>query len=457
MTTDKLLIRGGNLLDSKGAIQRQCSVLVSDGYIEQVGEQAENAAALPDVRVIDARAKTVMPGLIDAHCHITYGNANSDQDMMANTTPEFGALRAAWSCGLVLSAGVTSLSEPNSLHNIGAALRDAVKSGMVLGPRLISAGAGLTQPYGTGWGNWIRGYTGMTVVETLDDAVKAVRQQVNEGVDFIKVFGSAEPVTGNASLMAGELVTFSLRELQGIVEEAHRLGRKVAVHARAGQAVADAARAGVDWIFHASFVTEAHLELVAKSGAVIFPTLTLLANMGEWGEAVGVSPHLIGLCQTELKAAANILSRARKMGIPLAIGSEAGFSVTPYGEWHAREMELFVEHLGYTPSEALVGMTRDNARILGFKNVGTLEPGMAADILIVDGDPVADITILQDRSRITSVIKDGVPLDLASLRRDRRAMPYEKFHPYATQPLTADKVRRSSKPATRARRENVTA
>src|SRR5215813_6393021 len=128
MTNDKLLIRGGNLFDSKGAIQRQSSVLVSGGYIEQVGEQAENAAALPDVR------------LIDAHCHITYGNANSDQDMMANTTPEFGALRAAWSCGLVLSAGVTSLSEPNSLHNIGAALRDAVKSGMVLGPRLISAG-----------------------------------------------------------------------------------------------------------------------------------------------------------------------------------------------------------------------------------------------------------------------------------------------------------------------------
>ena len=104
-----------------------------------------------------------------------------------------------------------------------------------------------------------------------------------------------------------------------------------------------------------------------------------------------------------------------------------------------------------------MGMTRDNAGILGFKQVGTLEQGMIADVLIVDGDPVADITILQDRSRISSVIKEGVPLDLASLRRDRRAMPYEKFHPYALQPLTADKVRRPSKGAAKARREDVTA
>jgi imidazolonepropionase-like amidohydrolase len=462
MTTGNLLIRDGNVLDGTGSsVRRNCSVLVKNGIIVQLGEDAEaHSTSLKDISVIDARGKTVMPGLIDAHCHITYGNANSDQDMMANTTPEFGALRAAWSCGQVLSAGVTSLSEPNSLHNIGAALRDAVKSGMVEGPNIISAGAGIAPPYATGWGNWMRGYTGVTVVENLDEAVKAVRRQVNEGVDFIKIFGSAEAVTGNASLMAGELVAFSLRELQGMVEEAHRLGRKVAVHARAGQAVADAARAGADWIFHASFTTEAQLEVVAKSGAVVFPTLTLLANMGEWGHTVGVSAHLISLCQTELKAAAKILSQARKLGVPLAIGSEAGFSVTPYGEWHAREMELFVEHLGYSPMEAIVGMTRDNARILGFEKIGVIAQGMAGDVIVVNGDPLADIRIFQDRTRIVAVIRNGEPVDLARARRDRRPMPYEKFHPYATQQLTAEKVRPSaptSAPGRRSKPEGITA
>lgn len=441
MTRPTVLIRGGNVLDGTGApAKRNCSVLVSNGTIAELGERADaEAARHPGTPTIDARGKTVMPGLIDAHCHITYGNANSDQDMMANTTPEFGSLRAAWSCGRVLAAGVTTLSEPNSLHNIGPALRDAINSGMIEGPRIISAGAGIAPPYATGWGNWMRGYTGVTVVENLDEAVKAVRRQVNEGVDFIKVFGSAETVTGNASLMAGELVTFSLRELQGIVEEAHRLGRKVAVHARAGQAVADAARAGADWIFHASFMTEAQLDVVAKSGAVLFPTLTLLANMSEWGSAVGVSDHLIGLCRKELTAAARVLSRARQMGVPLAVGSEAGFSVTPYGEWHAREMELFVEHLGFSSMAAIVAMTSGNAAILGMNSVGTIEAGKAADLIVVDGDPVADISVLQERSKITVVMKDGEVID--TRLRDRKPMPYERFHPYATQQLTATKVR----------------
>jgi imidazolonepropionase-like amidohydrolase len=455
-----VLIRAGNVFDSTGAsVRRGCSVLITNGAIAHVGALADtHGESLADLRVIEAHGKTVMPGLVDAHCHITYGNANSDQDMMANTTPEFGALRAVWSCGQVLSAGVTALSEPNSLHNIGPALRDAVKSGMVQGPRMISAGAGIAPPYATGWGNWMRGYTGVTVVENLEEAVKAVRRQVNEGVDFIKVFGSAETVTGNASLMAGELVTFSLRELQGIVEEAHRLGRKVAVHARAGKAVADAAAAGADWIFHASYTTEAQLEVVAKSKAVLFPTLTLLANMGEWGHTVGVSSHLISLCQTELRAAGQILSTARKMGVPLAIGSEAGFCVTPYGEWHAREMELFVKHLGYSPMEAIIGMTRDNARILGFDNVGTIEQGMMADVIVVDGDPLADIRVLQDRSKISSVINAGEVVDLGSIRRKRELMPYEGFHPYATQQLTAEKVYPSAhrSQGARSQRQGVT-
>jgi imidazolonepropionase-like amidohydrolase len=185
-------------------------------------------------------------------------------------------------------------------------------------------------------------------------------------------------------------------------------------------------------------MTEAQLEVLAKSKAVVFPTLTLLANMADWGDKVGVSARMVALCQTELKAATKILSRAREMGVPMAIGSEAGFSVTPYGEWHAREMELFVQYLGYSPMDAIIGMTRDNARILGFDNVGVIETGKIGDLIVVDGDRVADIRLLQQKSKIAAVVKDGV--QISRPYKERQVMPYESFHPYAKERLTAAKV-----------------
>ena len=383
-----------------------------------------------------------MPGLVDAHCHITYGEMNAVEELWFYTPPEFGALRAAWNCKRVLRAGVTTISDPNSLHNIGPALRDAIACGMVEGPRMLTAGAALTALHGTGLSDRIRGFAGIVAVDGVEAAIKEVRRQINEGADFIKLIGSAEATTGNA-VPGRELRTCSFNEVKAIVEEAHALGRKVAVHARAGDAAADAARAGADWIFHGSFMTEAQLDQVAKSGAVLLPTLTYLAKMAEWGVKVGTSTFLVNLCQLELKAAARILSRARELGVPMLIGTDAGFSVVPYGEWHAREMELFVEYLGYSPIEALVGMTKENARLLGMEGVGVLDVGKVGDVIVVEGDPTADVRILQDKSRITVVIKQGRIIDLGDDGRERTEMPYERVHPMATEWLTYEKVRGS--------------
>jgi imidazolonepropionase-like amidohydrolase len=381
-----------------------------------------------------------MPALVDAHCHITYGDANSNEELAFYTAPEFGALRAAWNCKRVLRAGVTTISEPNSVHNIGAALRDAIACGMVQGPRMITAGAALVTPHGTGLPSRLRGFSLVAVVESAEDGVKEIRRQFNEGANFIKLIGSAEVTTGNASPGGGELITFSPRELSVMVEEAHRLGLKVAVHARAGKAASEAARAGADWIFHCSFMTEQDLDVVLKSGAVILPTLTYLANMADWGMKVGVSPMLSDLCQLELKAASRILSRAHEMGAPMMIGSEAGFTVTPYGEWHAREMELFVQYVGYSPTEALVGMTKRNAELLGFGGLGVLEPGKVGDIIIVEGNPVSDIRVLQDKSKILTVIKEGQVQDTSGAEVERPIMPYEVTHPLSLQRLTVEKA-----------------
>jgi imidazolonepropionase-like amidohydrolase len=365
---------------------------------------------------------------------------NAIEELWFYTPPEFGALRAAWNCKRVLRAGVTTIAEPNSLHNIGPALRDAIACGMVEGPRMISAGAALATVHGTGLSDRIKGFSAVVPVDGVDAAIKEVRRQVNEGVDFIKLLGSAEATTGNAAL-GGELPTFSFNEVRAIVEESHALGRKVAVHARAGDAAANAARAGADWIFHCSFMNEQQLDVLAQSGAAILPTLTYLANMAEWGERVGTSSFMVNLCQLELKSAARILTRAHEIGVPLLVGTDTGFSISPYGEWHAREMELFVRYLGYSPMDALVAMTRDNAKHLGMQGIGVLEPGRLADVLVVDGDPLADIRILQDKAKIVTVIKEGQELDTSWTQLERREMPYERVHPMAKETLTFDKVR----------------
>ena len=125
----------------------------------------------------------------------------------------------------------------------------------------------------------------------------------------------------------------------------------------------------------------------------------------------------------------------------MLIGTDTGFSVVPYGEWHAREMELFVEYLGYSPVEALVGMTRENARLLGMDGVGALEAGKVGDAIVVEGDPTADVRVLQDKSRIAAVIKRGKLIDFGDDVWERTEMPYERVHPMATEWLTYEKVR----------------
>jgi imidazolonepropionase-like amidohydrolase len=129
------------------------------------------------------------------------------------------------------------------------------------------------------------------------------------------------------------------------------------------------------------------------------------------------------------------------MGVPLLVGTDTGFSTTPYGEWHAREMELFVRYLGYSPMDALVAMTRDNAKHLGIQGIGILEPGRVADVLVVDGDPLVDIRVLQDKTKIITVIKEGEEFDTSWTQLERREMSYERVHPLEKERLTFEKVR----------------
>jgi imidazolonepropionase-like amidohydrolase len=214
-------------------------------------------------------------------------------------------------------------------------------------------------------------------------------------------------------------------EISAVVGEAHRRNLRVGIHSRGTGSTRAAAEAGVDWIIHADLATDADLEAVAKGGMPIIPTATFLAIVIERGTKIGAGDVQIDISrmQRHFDALGVLMHKARKLGIKLLVGTDTGNnSFTPYGENHAKELEIFVKHGGFTPMEAIVAATRDNAFAVGLEGqVGEILPGRLADIIVVNKDPIADITVLQGGRNLSHVIKDGKDIDLGADRDESLA------------------------------------
>ena len=420
-----LEIRGGTLIDGTGAAPRKNALLrIVDGKV-----------ALPDkpdpaASVFDATGMTVMPGLIDAHCHISYGEARSAEEVDIYGGAEWSAVRAVWNANKVLQAGVTGFCDCGTTWNTAVTVRDAVNNGMFPGPRIFAAGRHIVAD--GGFADYFPGWLGMpdsaegVLCPTRDEMVREVRRQVKNRVDLIKVSGDSQ--AQETRMDAGPC--FSDDELALIVKTVKGLGRKLTIHSRYAETVLAAARAGFDWLIHASYMRKEDIGFIRDKRIPICPTLTYTANIVERGREAGVDPNYVETKKRELDALAEIHSRAHKAGIPLMAGSESGFSVTPYGEWHARELELMVRLVGMSPMEAIISGTRTNAEVLGWGDLtGTLQAGKSADILVVEGDPLADISVLGQPERIRAVFKAGNPVLPAAERGARRRMSHERgFH-----------------------------
>ena len=412
----RTLVKNGTFIDGTGKPPvKNAAVLVDSNKITAVGAQAgaDVRPGDPTVRVIDAGGKTIMPALIDGHCHISYGDVRTQEESDISASREYRAIRGVWNAQKVLRAGVTSFCDPGSTCMVSVGVRDAIYSGMFEGPRIFAAGPFLTSYNGIGdyFPTWVKVPTGIGVLtNTLPEMITEVRKQVKEGVDLIKVAASGDVSNPTAGADTSSL---TLEELTAIAKEVHRLGRRVTAHARAGLSAADCSRAGFDWIMHGTLMTDQHLDVLLKNNTPLMPSLTYLTNAVEFGKDCSLSQSMIDGCQWELDRALPILSKAHKAGLPLLIGSESGFALIPYGHWHARELETYVKYLGFTAMEAIVAATKLNAITVGLTGkIGTLEPGMLADLLVVDGDPLANIAILQDLSKIKVVMKGGELVDL---------------------------------------------
>ena len=433
--SDEILIRGGDLITGTGEAPRPATdVLVRPDEIVAVGEGVA-ARAPAGVTEIDATGKTVMPGLIDAHVHTTFDDVISNDELFFHRDPTLAALVTGFNLPKLLRAGVTSALDPDTLFEMGPAVRNAVDAGVMDGPRLsVGVQALLTSVGGTA-GRLIpdEGEVGYArVVNTTDEMVTWTRRHIKAGADWIKIHA-----TGRIPNHSGELPVWTEEELRVVCDTAHDLDTPVSAHCRDAASTERAARAGVDLILHASFMDEAGLEAVVEAGSALCPTFTFLANLADYGTAVGAGEGMQDIFRGEIEATGQMMRRAFDAGAPLLCGSESGFVLTPYGHWHAREMEVFVDVLGLTPLEAITCATANGAIAMRRPDeIGVVAPGCVADLLVVDGDPSLDVTVLADRRNLRAVISRGQPVDLDAPWPERGPLPDERVAGWAEEVLT---------------------
>ena len=434
-----MLIAGGSVISGTGdAPSIPTDVFIEDDVIVAVGVAARGlaSAAGPTIEHVDASGLTVMPGLIDAHCHISFGEPASNDELFFHRDQSTAAMLAAFNVQKLLLAGVTGFLDADCLWNLGPALRDCIDAGIVEGPRMTSGMNALLTAAGGTAGRLIpeSGTAAYAhVMGDRDEMVRTTRQQVKYGADWIKIH-----LTGSLPSHSGELTMWTLDELRAVTDTAHDLDTPTIAHCRNADATRLAAEAGVDLILHASYIDERALEAVVGSGCAIAPTFTFLANLADHGGKVGAASTQVDVFRGEIEATATMLRAAHDAGVPILAGSESGFALTPYGHWHAREMELLVEAMGLTPLEAIRCATYNGARALRMNEgtVGVIAAGAAADVLVVRGDPSRDVTVLGDRSNLCHVVSRGRAVDLDRPWPERRPLPGEKVGQWAAELLT---------------------
>ena len=407
----------------KTTADKDQTVVVDGDKFSYVGPSASAPKPAAGDKTIDQSRMIGVPGMVDVHVHLTYGNAMCEEDIDLYAPIEFRALRGLINAQRLLAAGYTSMADPGGSNRVPLSIRNAINAGLFPGPRISCSGPYITSRQGlTDWYPTWFGAPKTSIghlVTSMDEAIEEIRTQVKDGVDYIKIAMDGIQRHANGDLLAA----FNQDEITRMTEEAHRLGKKVITHARGRESTLSSARAGVDLIFHASWMDDECLDAMLEGKCAIGPTLTLINHAITFLQPSdpGYGKERYALAMREWGPACEGLPKAHKAGVPFMTGTDSGFSGTPYGEWHAKEMEIFVKFLGFTPGEALRSGTAVSAGFLtGGDKLGAFEKGRFADFIVFDGDPLADIAQLLDKTRIKEVWQGGAPiaLKLPAMKRE---------------------------------------
>jgi imidazolonepropionase-like amidohydrolase len=405
------LITHGSLVDGTGApAVPDAAVVVRDGRISYAGPVRAAPEVPPGAQRIDARGGTILPGLVEAHFHPTYFNVAELADLDVKYPVEFVTILATCNAKLALECGYTAARSGGSLHNVDVWLKKAIEEDLVPGPRLAASGREICGAGGLmDWNpeHMKLGMEGLILlINGPDEGRRAVRKLVKDGVEWIKTYPTGDAHAPDAADHHTLCMTYE--EMAAVVAEAHNYRRKVTGHCRATQGIKNALRAGFDCLEHGTFLDDEALDLLLERNTPVVPALQYESASVARGPEFGFSRAIIDGHRETLEAGAESARRILKAGGRLGLGGDYGFAWNPHGDY-AKELTFFVTYVGFSPLETITCATRTGAEIMGRGHeFGTIQPGKLADLLVVDGDVLADIALLEDRSRFLAVMQGGL-------------------------------------------------
>ena len=395
----RTIVRAGKLLDVKsGKVQTNQVVVIEGDKIVSVGPASEIKPS-PNDTLIDLSNATVLPGLIDAHTHLT-SNPQFGYDTLAISVPR-EALIGAHNARLTLEAGFTTVRNVGASGYSDVALRDAINAGDVPGPRMLVSGPALSITGGH-CDNDLLPYEYHATSDGAADGIEQVQHKTREiikyGADLIKVCATGGVLSKGDDPNASQ---YTFEEMKAIVADAHRLGRKVAAHAHGAQGVSWASEAGVDSVEHGHLMNDAAIAMLKKNGTYLVPTLYLMDWQREHAAQANLPEHAKRKMEMVSAVGKQNAKKAFEAGVKIGLGTDA--AVYPHG-LNAHELAVYVS-LGMSPLQAIQSATINDADLLGWSDkIGTLEAGKWADLIAIDGDPLQDVTILE---HVKFVMKGG--------------------------------------------------
>lgn len=404
------VISNGQVIDGTGAAPiRDGAVIIDNGRLSYVGPRA-GAPASPDAARIDANGGTIMPGLVEAHFHPTYFNVAALEDLDIKYPVEYVTLLAAANAKLALECGYTAARSGGSLFNIDVWLKKAIDNDLCLGPRLAASGREICGVGGLmDWNPDFRkiGMEGLVLlVNGPDEARSAVRKLVKDGVEWVKTYPTGDAAAPDVNDHHTLCMTFE--EMHAVVATAHNHHLKVTGHCRATAGIKNALRAGYDTIEHGTFMDAEALDLLLARDVPCVPALYFEKASIEHGPAIGMSQRVVDGHKETLEGGAESARMILKAGGRLGMGGDYGFAWNPHGDY-AKELTFFVRDVGLDPLTVILCATKTGAEIMDrAADIGTLERGKLADVLVVDGDVARDISLLEDRRRFIAVMQGGV-------------------------------------------------
>lgn len=407
----RLRIVGGMVFDGTGKDPVQgAEVRLRDGLIEAVGLASELPPLDQEVPVFDATGCTVLPGLVEAHFHSTYFNVAALEDLDIKYPVEYITLLSSSNARLALECGYTAARSGGSLHNIDVWLKKAIEEDVVPGPRLVSSGREICGAGGLmDWNPEFRkiGMEGLVLlINGPAEARSAVRKLVKDGVEWVKTYPTGDAASPDVN--DHHTLCMTAEEMNAVVETAHNHRLKVTGHCRATEGIKNALRAGYDALEHATFMDQEALDLMLSRDVPAVPALYFEKASIERGPEFGMSSRVIDGHKETLEGGMKSARMILEAGGCLGMGGDYGFAWNPHGDY-ARELTFFVTDVGFSPAQVLTCATRNGAKILGReKELGTLQAGKLADVLVVSGNLMKDISLLENRSNIRAVFQGGV-------------------------------------------------